>query len=191
MSKKSLNIIVLEPSSIVYEGLVNILMKSDYNMVTSQIEELNDVPKYVSTHKVNIVIVNPSFVQNKESHFKGLKRSLPEVLWVACYYSLFSTELMSLFPKSFALADDTSSIVEKVCDVSVSEKVPMSHELSSREVDVLRHLALGHSNKEIAEMLFISIHTVITHRKNISEKTGIKSIAGLAIYAVSKNLVQA
>lgn len=61
--------------------------------------------------------------------------------------------------------------------------------LSSREVDILKEVALGFSNKEIADRLFISINTVITHRKNITDKLGIKSISGLTIYAVMNNLI--
>ena len=53
----------------------------------------------------------------------------------------------------------------------------------------MRGVALGKSNKEIAEMLFISVHTVTTHRKNISAKLGIHSPAGLTIYAILHNIV--
>jgi len=48
---------------------------------------------------------------------------------------------------------------------------------------------LGFSNKEIAEELSISVHTVISHRKKIVEKTGIKSISGLTMYAIMTKIV--
>ena len=56
--------------------------------------------------------------------------------------------------------------------------------LSNREVEVVQLVALGKTNKEISNALHISTHTVITHRKNITSKLGIKTIAGLAVYAV-------
>lgn len=62
-------------------------------------------------------------------------------------------------------------------------------ELSQREKEVLKLVALGYSNKNIAEKLFISIHTVISHRKNITEKLGIKSISGLTVYAILNHLI--
>ena len=63
-------------------------------------------------------------------------------------------------------------------------------ELSNREIDVLISVAKGMTNKEISDLLSISVHTVITHRKNIVKKTGIKSVAGLTVYALLNNLVE-
>jgi DNA-binding CsgD family transcriptional regulator len=62
-------------------------------------------------------------------------------------------------------------------------------ELTRREIEVLLHIAKGFSNKEIADQLFISTHTVISHRKNISEKTGIKSASGMTMYAILKKII--
>lgn len=64
-----------------------------------------------------------------------------------------------------------------------------SNQLSSREQEILKLVAQGNSNKLIAERLFISIHTVITHRKNITGKLGIKSISGLTLYASINNMI--
>ena len=69
------------------------------------------------------------------------------------------------------------------------EQKPTDSELTVRERDVLKLVALGHANKEIAEKLFISIHTVISHRKNITEKLGIKSISGLTVYAILNKII--
>jgi DNA-binding NarL/FixJ family response regulator len=65
----------------------------------------------------------------------------------------------------------------------------ISEQITERETDVLKLLVKGLSNKEIADKLNISIHTVISHRKNIIQKTGIKSQAGLTIYAISNKIV--
>lgn len=61
--------------------------------------------------------------------------------------------------------------------------------LSPREKEVVACMAMGLSNKEIASKLCISINTVITHRKNISAKLSIHSVAGITIYAIANNLV--
>lgn len=61
--------------------------------------------------------------------------------------------------------------------------------LGDREKDIIRCVAQGKSNKEIADTLYISVHTVATHRRNISSKLGIHSAAGLTIFAIIHNLV--
>lgn len=62
-------------------------------------------------------------------------------------------------------------------------------ELSDREKDVLIQVVKGLSNKEIADVLCISTHTVISHRKNITRKLNIRSTAGLTIYAIVNHLI--
>lgn len=66
----------------------------------------------------------------------------------------------------------------------VQENVTEPELLSKREIEVLILITKGFINKEIAEELHISLTTVISHRKNIQEKLGIKSVSGLTIYAV-------
>lgn len=68
---------------------------------------------------------------------------------------------------------------------------PIEHELSAREIEVLVLITKGLINKEIAEKLNISLTTVISHRKNITGKLGIKSVPGLTIYAVMNGYVEA
>ena len=65
-----------------------------------------------------------------------------------------------------------------------------SEVLSQREKEILAAVAHGKTNKEIADDLFISINTVVTHRKNIARKTGINSIAGLTVYAILNHIVE-
>ena len=64
-------------------------------------------------------------------------------------------------------------------------------ELSAREIEVLILITRGLINKEIAEKLNISLTTVISHRKNIVEKLGIRSVSGLTIYAIMNGYVEA
>jgi two-component system response regulator NreC len=63
-------------------------------------------------------------------------------------------------------------------------------DLSERETDVLRLIALGHTNAEIAEKLFISVRTVETHRAHVQQKLGVSSRAELVQCALSRGLVK-
>ena len=62
--------------------------------------------------------------------------------------------------------------------------------LSPREVEIIQLVAEGMSNKEIAERLFLSVHTVTTHRKNIMSKLGVNNTAGLVMFAIRQHLVE-
>lgn len=61
--------------------------------------------------------------------------------------------------------------------------------ISEREMEIIRYVSEGLSNQEIADKLFLSVHTVNTHRKNIMGKLGISNTAGLVMYAVRNQLV--
>ena len=75
---------------------------------------------------------------------------------------------------------------DRACQKS---KAKQTEELSPREKDVLIQVVRGLSNKEIADVLCISIHTVISHRKNLMTKLNIHSTAGLTIYAIVNRLI--
>lgn len=68
-------------------------------------------------------------------------------------------------------------------------RMPGDRVLSDRETEVLSLIAQGRLNKEIADQLHISLATVITHRRNIQEKLGMKSVSALTIYAVMRGYV--
>lgn len=76
-----------------------------------------------------------------------------------------------------------------------AETVPLSSvscegvNVTDRESEIIRLVAEGYSNKQIADMLFLSAHTVTTHRKNIMNKLGINNTAGLVLYAVRENII--
>lgn len=74
---------------------------------------------------------------------------------------------------------------------NIPTNVISEHDLSAREIEVLVLVTKGFINKEIADKLNISLTTVISHRKNIVEKLGIKSVSGLTIYAVMQGYVEA
>jgi len=61
--------------------------------------------------------------------------------------------------------------------------------LSAREIEVITLIAEGLTNIEISERLFLSKHTVNTHRKNIMNKLGVKNTAGIVMYAVKENFI--
>ena len=63
-------------------------------------------------------------------------------------------------------------------------------DLSQRELDVLRLIALGHTNSEIGETLFLSVRTIETHRAHIQQKLGLSSRAELVRFALKNDLIE-
>lgn len=95
-------------------------------------------------------------------------------------------------PRVISTGGTLESLLENIGRVLVTgraaEETP-SDELSAREVQVLQLVVAGAINKEIADRLHISLNTVLTHRKNITAKLGIKTISGLTLYALMHGYV--
>jgi DNA-binding CsgD family transcriptional regulator len=105
----------------------------------------------------------------------------------------FNTQLQyddTVFDEVLSSSDNQNVLIGKLSQFTQKAKPGnLSNQLSARETDILQQVAQGLSNKEISEKLYISIHTVITHRKHITAKLGIKSISGLTLYASLNNLI--
>ncbi|OGX14399.1 MAG: DNA-binding response regulator [Stygiobacter sp.] len=192
MNREIKNIAVLEPSQIVFEGLSNVLSKSGQQFHLLRTDDLNEIQNLAALGKLELAIINPSQIQNKNKEFLSAKKNHPGIVWIALIYNFFDQQLLSLFDKVINITDSGESIAEQIKNLSNSEihNNDVEHEqLSEREIDVLKLIVKGFSNKEVADNLNISIHTVISHRKNISQKTGIKSQSGLTIYAISNKII--
>jgi DNA-binding CsgD family transcriptional regulator len=95
-------------------------------------------------------------------------------------------------PHLYTLCSEQEA-VEQLQNILTSFDAPQGadakNELSEREREVLAKVAQGAINKEIADSLNISLNTVITHRKNITAKLGIKTISGLTVYAILNGII--
>ncbi len=192
MSKKRIHIIIIEPSPIICEGLLSILSSTEGIFDVQRINTLEDIPNYALRKDVDIIIINPALVQNNSKVFNNIKNNLPDIRWIGVVYSFFESKLLSLFDGTINVYDTPeliNNLMRSIVNKGENEQTTAQEKLSEREIEVLKLLASGNQNKEIADKLNISTYTVISHRKNISQKTGIKSVSGLTIYAVVKNIM--
>ncbi len=81
--------------------------------------------------------------------------------------------------------DNWQELLDAEAQISFDKDAP----ISPRELDVLKLVARGHINKEIADKLNISLNTVLSHRKNITSKLGIKTVSGLIFYCISNGYI--
>ena len=190
---KLVNIIAVETSPLISEGLAGILNKSGIHCRLSVVASLEDAELLQARKHHEVVIINPLFFNNNPKLFSTAKGRFERVKWVGLVYALYDPEIISMFDALITASDTPVSVTEILNKLLDEENAPeqssLQEILTGREIDVLRLLATGHANKEIADKLNISIHTVITHRKNISQKTGIKTVSGLTIYAVTQKLI--
>lgn len=194
MSKKIINLIIVEASHIIYEGIFAILTKTGqpFNIhLTDNLVELQQINIRI---KAKIIIINPILIQNQIKDFKALKSEFENTQWVGFVYTFFDQQILSSFDKIIYINDSPNKIITLIKNLLIAYQQPnkqiqQQETLSDREIDVLKLLVKGNANKEIADKLNISINTVISHRKNISQKTGIKSVSGLTIYTVVNNII--
>ena len=184
-------IIVIHSSEIIRLGLSEILKKLfDVDVILiSSIEDLNSYNEFINFRLVFII-------ESNQNHFTKTLNSFREnnsVKVVSLYEN--KTEANSNENHDCRMPIHASSEqIQKLLnpylhqDQSAIDK-KKSSSLTEREIDVVKLVALGKINKEIADELCISIHTVISHRKNITEKLGIKSISGLTVYAILNKLI--
>jgi len=130
-----------------------------------------------------------------DTALEDLKNIIIKYLPFACTIEKSRPVLMELFMFEYALRKHTlledSILIPLVQRLDTGERSHIldSVELSKREKQTLAALARGLSNKVIADELNISMHTVVSHRKSIVRKTGIKTISGLTLYALFNNLI--
>lgn len=193
MSRKRLQIIILEHSQIIFEGVHAVLSQSDLECNIGRVESLEELENILPSKGIDTLIINPLQLANREREIKRIKKNHPNLSIVGIQSGVIDNQLQSLLDHSFTIFDTEEEIIsilrQSNRSCSIFKDAEEDDNLTDREIDVLTKLAHGFSNKEIADMLSISTHTVVTHRKNITLKTGIRSQSGLAIYAISKNIV--
>ena len=194
MSKKLVNIIIVEASHIIYEGILSILTNTGQLLNVLHAENLSELQLLTAKTKTDLIIINPVLLQNLIKDFQSLKKELINTQWIGIVYTVTDVHLLSLFDGIVYINDPPNKIITTIQKLLLSQQHSDNQNqkqetLSEREIDVLKLLVSGNANKEIADKLNISTNTVISHRKNISQKTGIKSVPGLTIYAVVNNII--
>ncbi len=180
-------IAIVEPSVIIAQGVASILAASGEVDVVAIYPTLRAYADRLNVKDVEVVIVGSQVAVGAQ-----LRSELQGVAVVLLSTTVVDEDVLRQVDGVINIYDDEATLMRKLrMAVEQGETNPYSdsHDLSERERDVLILVAKGMANKEIADRLNISIHTVMSHRKNITHKTGIKSVAGLTVYALLNNLL--
>ena len=187
--EKKYKVVLIEPSEIVATGIAEIINR---NPEFSVVQILSNPTYYNSNNDTDIIIINPTVIDYNErldirSYFGGISCAL-----VALAHSNYEESVLRQYDDCIGIYDNSARIIQKLkTAMEENTQNPKSdiNELSTRERDILTAVAKGKTNKEIADEFNISIYTVISHRRNISQKLGINSIPGLTVYAIMNKLV--
>lgn len=194
-NNEAIRIAVAENSVIIRSGLT-LALKRLPNLKVQPVELLSVEALHdcLRTQYPDILVVNPTFGDyfdvarfREETAGKGIRV-------VALVSSFIDANLLSKYDDSISIFDDLETLSNKITRLENIEQPDIEEDgletLSQREKEIVVCVVKGMTNKEIAEKLFLSIHTVITHRRNISKKLQIHSAAGLTIYAIVNKLVE-
>ena len=202
-----LRIVLADDHAVVRTGLKLLLTQAGMEIVA----EAGDVPtalRYVLGHKPDVLVLDlnmpgepslpaiPQFLENSpETHIVVL-----------------TMQQEPQFAREALKAGATAYVLKEAADDELVQAIHAAREgrtyvnpslgarlatepsgppggLTDREVDILRLIALGHTNTEIAEQLFLSVRTVETHRAHIQQKLGLSTRAELVRYALDHGLV--
>lgn len=192
---ETLKIAIAETSVIIRSGLALVLKRiQGMKILPIEVVSPESLSDCMRLHKPDILIINPSFPGFFDIRkFKEETQDL-SIKCVALLCSVGDNSLLRNYDETFSLYDDPEVLKEKLnklLNVTEQEEEGTGQDvLSTREKEIITCVVKGMTNKEIADSLFLSAHTVITHRRNIARKLQIHSPAGLTIYAIVNKLVE-
>ena len=194
MNSNQLIIAIVEPSVIIRTGISAVLKRvPGYRIQPVEIITIDSMNHYLNMHKPDILIVNPSFWGYFDIAKIKAETVNAKLKCIALVYSAIDENLLRNYDDRISIYDTVDQLKEKldkIFNTSLTENADEQNTLSVREKEIITGVVRGLTNKEIAKSLFLSTHTVITHRRNIARKLEIHSTAGLTIYAIMNKLIE-
>jgi DNA-binding NarL/FixJ family response regulator len=188
----SIKIVIIEPSILLRNGMISMLQQ--LNMIQLDVFEMTDVEQsknILGRQNPDILIINPSALGTVSLSQIKKEANNSELKCIALQNSLCDHSALKAYDEVISIYDSAEQISDKLTRMMTDPELDKRHEsLTLREKEIIICIIKGMTNKQIAENLFLSTHTVISHRRNIAAKLQIHSTAGLTIYAIVNKLVE-
>lgn len=140
--------------------------------------------------KPDLLIVSPVLLSDPMIPLFREQVELPELKVISYCTTLLEDKFSKNFDGKILITDTEADLTRLLESMLEIETEPEEQLLTPREQEVVIAVVKGLTNKEIAEELYLSTHTIITHRRNIAKKLNIHSPSGLTIYAIMNKLVE-
>jgi DNA-binding NarL/FixJ family response regulator len=184
-------VLIAETSYLVRKGLINLLEQTEGVTELKAAGHPDTIMLTLKEYSPDILLLN-SAIAMPVSHDEliSILHDKARIIYI------INTPLPEDSPShQISVFDTKNKLSEKISYhihqyVTTEENKDDTEELTPRERLILKHVALGLTNKEIASKLFISTHTVISHRKNITRKLDIKTVSGLTVYAILNGIIR-
>jgi len=180
--------IVAIESYLVRKGLVSLLSRIQGIRIVREFSDSVIFQQYAQKQEIDFLVISQSLFDSCSGLFVSRPDLLEKTMLLKENAGGEKEEHNTIF-----LSEGKNQIIAKIRKLTelhhTGPSGGPSSELTQREKTIVRQVSLGLTNKQIAEALFLSTHTVTTHRKNISSKLGIKSVSGLTVYAIVNNII--
>ena len=210
MSESDIRVVIADDHAVVRRGLRQVLESEGGFDVVAEAADIDSARRYVRGHHPDVLVLDLNLPDGLSlDDIPAFRAEFPETQIVvltmqnepayarqalgagALGYVLKEAAEAELVLAIRAAADGESYLNPRLgARVAAEPPAGAPDGLSEREVEVLRMVALGHTNNEIAEQLFLSVRTVETHRAHIQQKLRLDSRAALVRYALDHRLVK-
>ncbi len=184
---------IVHKQFLIREGLESVLKELPFfPEVKSYAGDEPQLSRRILKNKPDLLIIHPPSLSAENAALPRKVRTAGKVRLLALIEEHPVHQVFPEFDELLSMDDSKFLMEEKIRRLAgVRESGDAGHrKLSQREITILKYIVKGFTHQQIADKLFLSIHTVNTHRKNINRKLGIKTVSGLSVYAIMNHLIE-
>lgn len=190
--KRRIHIVIAEPSVIIRSGLIAVLKRlTSLSIDIAEISDIHTLVAQLCKFKPDVLIIDPSQLGVFSPQRLRKEVGHPDIKIIALQNTMVDSMILKHYDEVISIYDSLDTIKDKLERIIVvEESTNQKQELSVREKEIVVCIVKGMTNKQIADHLILSTHTIMSHRRNIVSKLQIHSPAGLTIYAIVNKLVE-